>query len=81
MTEILCRVCEDYKPASTVPDWTRREQDSDNDAGVAVNRVDGQCEDCLENDGPDEHCTVPEEQDEAYARAEAEYRNLDRGEL
>lgn len=44
--------------------------------------IDGQCDDCLESYGPDDHCSdPPEQQDEAEARAERAYRELDRGEL
>jgi len=41
----------------------------------------GQCDSCLENNGADEHFVADEAQDEAEARAEAEYREREGSEL
>jgi hypothetical protein len=76
-----CRSCGEHVCDRHEPDGTRHEDDSDNDEGVAEMRISVLCPRCLEDDGPDEYCVAPEEQDEAQARAEREYRDLDRGEL
>ena len=76
-----CRSCGKHVCAACTEPFSLLEDDSDNSEGVAEMKITVQCADCLESEGPDEFCTAPEEQDEAYARAEAEYRDLDRGEL
>lgn len=79
---VTCRSCGD---TTTCPDWTCREQEkTSHDEGrsdVSHTVTTGQCVSCLQAHGPDEHSDPPEAQDEAEARAEREYRELDRGEL
>ena len=83
MTRAECRSCGDTTPCQ---DWTLHVKDIViHDEGVSDQDCEGpttgQCDACLQAYGPDDDCTVPEEQDDAYARAEREYRDLDRGEL
>jgi hypothetical protein len=81
-TEAECRGCGDVVACDnqTITEVERVSHDEGR-ADVDVTVTTGQCDSCLESSGPDEHFRADEEQDEAYARAEAEYRGLDRGEL
>ena len=82
MTRTDCRSCGDTAPCQ---EFTLHVKDVViHDEGVSdvdAEKLTGQCDDCLEKYGPDDDCTVPDVQDEAEARAEREYRDLDRGEL
>jgi hypothetical protein len=79
---VECRGCRSEKIC--LP-WTHTEEErvsyDEGRQDVDFTVVTGQCDDCLENAGPDELCQVPEEPDEAQFRAERAYRDLDRGEL
>ena len=62
MTRTDCRTCGDTKPCQ---EWTLHTRDvvihdegfSDQDAESTT----GQCDDCLKDYGPDDECTVPED--------------------
>lgn len=79
---LRCRACGDM---ATCQSWTlsERERTSHDEGRADANWTEttGQCDDCLECHGPDDDCRPEAEQDEAEARAEAEYRTWDRGEL
>jgi hypothetical protein len=81
-TTAECRTCGGMERCK---EWTLHTKDVViHDEGYSVQDgelLTGQCDECLEDYGADDDCTVPEEQDEAYARAEIEYRDLDKGEL
>ena len=76
-TSFHCRGCDAFRPCYK---WTVHEHEVDNYYQKGTETT-GRCDDCLKSRGPDQYCCPPEEQDEAQARAEAEYRDLDQGEL
>lgn len=77
-----CRDCRQMVPcdAATHHEVERVSHDEGR-CDIDYTVLTGQCDDCLSANGPDEFCDVFEAQDETYARAEAEYRTWDRGEL
>lgn len=79
---VPCRCCGETRRCQ---EWTLHTRDlvshDEGRADVDHELLTGLCGDCLTAHGPDEDCGVPEEQDEAEARAEREYRTYDKGEL
>jgi len=79
---VMCRECDSvaFCQPFTVAEFERTKHD-EGQSDVNYTVTTGQCEACLKANGADEHCDVPEVQDEAEARAEREYRDMDKGEL
>lgn len=77
---VMCRTCD---AVCFCQPFTVAEQDAPDPTATdgTVTVTTGQCDDCLNAYGPDDHCDQPEVQDEAEARVEREYRTHDKGEL
>jgi len=75
--ELLCRWCDTSRFCQPWTVYEREVTGYKSDVGEYHMGTDktGQCDDCRETHGADEYCSPPDEQDEAQARAEAEYRD------